>query len=533
MKSKKMWILLAVVIALVGAGFFFRDSLAALTGQRTAARSQAADQAESTVTIRPATDSAQVSAAGNIALTSQQAVVLQADGIITQVPVKPGDEVAAGDLLVALDTIDLERAVQQAELDLAAKQAELDKLVEPAAPAEVVAARASLASAQEKLAELQAGPRAAQLAAAEAALTAAQASYQDLMAGKSQAELTQLAADTHKAYITLQQAQEAYNKIAYRGDIGSTQQAMDLQTATIDYDTAKAAYEQATAPPTQADVQAALKAIKDAQSQLDSLQTTKADVAAAKADEANAEATLAGLLAGPTDADRRAAEVAVKQSQLSLDEANAKLAQAKLLAPTAGTVITVDVEVGQQATAGLSAMTMADLTALELTINVAEVDIPKIEIGQPTQITIDALPDRTFSGVVSRIAPSSASDSGVVNDPVTIRLHNLDLGGVRPGMTAVATIANKTGEAAAWLVPTNALHEFEGKTTVTVVHNEQRTQVEVTKGTSQGEWTEVRSPDLKASDQVVGKVSSFLDQQNNSGGGFRGPFGPPPGNNNR
>lgn len=526
MKSKKIWLIIALLIALAGVGFYYRNLLLGLINRQSTAQAQTTNQAESTVTIRPATDSAQVSAAGNIALASQQVVVLQADGIITQVPVKAGDEVAAGDLLVALDTVDLEQAVLQAELDLAASQAALDQLIQPASAADVAAAQASLASAQEKLAQLQAGPKAAELAAAQAALTAAQAGYQDLTAGQSQAELTQLAAEMHKAYITLQQAQEAYNQIAYRGDIGQTQQAMDLQTATIDYDTAKAAYEQATAPPTQGDVQTALKAIRDAQSQLESLQTTKADLAAAKAEVASAEATLAGLLDGPTEAERRAAEIAVKQAQLTLDEAKQKLLQAKLVAPSVGTVITVGVEVGQQATSGLSAITMADVTALELTINVAEVDIPKVQVGQAAQIAIDALPDRTFSGVVSRIAPASSSNSGVVNYPVTIRLHNLDLAGVRPGMTAVATVANTTTEPG-WLVPTNALQEFEGEITVMVVRNGQRTPVKVTKGASQGEWTEVKSPDLKAGDEVVGQVSSFLDQQNNSGG-FRGPFGPPP-----
>ncbi|MCL4300862.1 MAG: efflux RND transporter periplasmic adaptor subunit [Anaerolineae bacterium] len=526
MTRKKVWLALVLIIVLAGAGFYFRNSLAALIGRQSTARAQTPDQTESTVTVRPATDSAQVSAAGNIALASQQAVVLQAEGIITQVPVKAGDEVASGDLLVAMDTTDLERAVQQAELDLAVKQADLDTLLQPAAPADIASARAGLASAQEGLTELQAGPKAAELAAAEAALTAAQASYQTLMAGKTEAELTQLAAEMHKAYVTLQQAQEAYDKIAFQSNIGSTQQAMDLQNATIDYDTAKAAYEQATAPPTQADVQAALKTVKDAQSQLEALQPTKADLAAAQAAVASAEATLANLTDGPTEAERRAAEIAVKQAQLTLDEAKANLIQANLLAPSAGTVITVGVEVGQQATAGLNAITLADLTALELTINVAEVDIPRVEIGQPAQITVDALPDRTFSGVVSRIAPSSSSEGGVVNYPVTVRLHNLDLAGVRPGMTAVATLANEQAQPG-WLVPTNALQEFEGETTVTVVRNGQRSQVKVTKGTSQGEWTEVQSADLRAGDQVVGKVSSFLDQQNNQGG-FRGPFGPPP-----
>lgn len=527
MKSKRIWLIIVLLIALAGVGYYYRNLLPGLLGRQSTAQAQSTEQAQGTVAIRPATDSAQVSAAGNIALASQQVVVLQVAGIVTQVPVKAGDEVSKGDLLVALDTTNLERAVQQAELDLAAKQAELDKLVQPASTADVSAAQASLVSAQEKLAQSQAGPKAAELAAAQAALAAAQASYQDLNAGQSQAELTQLAAEMHKTYITLQQAQEAYNQIAYRGDVGSTQQAMDLQTATIDYDTARAAYEQATAPPTQGDMQAALKAIRDAQSQLEALQTTKADLAAAQAEVANAEATLAGLLDGPTDAERRAAEVTVKQAQLSLDEAKDNLAQAKLLAPSAGTVVTVSVEVGQQATAGLNALSLADVTALELTINVAEVDIPRVKLGQSAQITIDALPDRAFNGVVSRIAPSSTSEGGVVNYAVTVRLHNLDLAGVRPGMTAVATIANQNAEIG-WLVPTNAIQEYEGETTVTVVRDSQRTQVKIKKGTSQGEWTEVQSSDLKAGDEVVGKVSSFLDQQNNSGGGFRGPFGPPP-----
>src|SRR5512144_1093390 len=140
MTRKKLWMAFVLIVVLAGAGFYFRNSLAALIGRQTTARAQTTDQAESTVTVRPATDSAQVSAAGNIALASQQAVVLQAEGIITQVPVKAGDEVAQGDLLVALDTTDLERAVRQAELDLAAKQADLDNLVQPAAPADVASA---------------------------------------------------------------------------------------------------------------------------------------------------------------------------------------------------------------------------------------------------------------------------------------------------------------------------------------------------------------------------------------------------------
>jgi HlyD family secretion protein len=300
---------------------------------------------------------------------------------------------------------------------------------------------------------------------------------------------------------------------------------MDLQTATIDYDTAKAAYEVATAPASQADLQAALQAIKEAENQLAALTPTAAELATAEAQVAGAEAALATLLNGPSESDLQTAKLNLEQSQVDLAEAQANLAQARLQAPVDGTVLAVNVEVGQQVTSGLSAMTLADFKALELTVNVAEVDIRKVQVGQPAQITLDALPDGIFKGVVSRIAPTSATAEGVVNYPVTIRLDDDNLSGVRPGMTAVATLQGETLKAE-WLVPTSALEEFEGTTTVEVVRDGQRSRVEVARGTPQGEWTVVQSPELRAGDQVVGEVSSFVEEGNNFGGGPRGPFIP-------
>ena len=531
MKKKWIWILV-VGLAILAVAFYFRsDILQRVSGQQDGvvsaaqARSDRPDEANlATTTIRPATDSAQVSAAGNIEVANQLSAVLQVEGIITEVPVEVGDIVSAGDLLVALDTADLERAVQRTELELETSQAQLDKLLEPSEAAEIAAARAKLASAKENLIDIKAGPGLAELAAAEAALAAAREGYQEVLDGQSEAELTQLAVEFRKITLTLQQAQEAYNEIAFRDDIGATQQAMDLQNATIDYEAAKAAYEAATEPASQADLQNALKEIREAESQLESLrnQPSEAELAEAEATVASAEAELAGLLNGPTESELREAELNLEQTRLDLEEAEAQLAKARLRAPAGGTILTVDVEAGQQATSGLIAIALADLTDLELTVNVAEVDISKVREGQSAQITIDALPDRLFSGLVSRIAPASDPESGVVNYPVTIQLDNLNLESVRPGMTAVTTISDETGSPG-WLVPTNALREFEGETTIRVVRNGQPTRVNVEPGTSQGEWTVVQSTDLEAGDEVVGEVSSFLDDEGNSG--FRGPFG--------
>jgi RND family efflux transporter MFP subunit len=474
---KVIWILLAVIL-LAGAGFF----LSSRAIPQSAARSvfpvaQVTPQANFiTIAVRPANEVAKVSAAGNIEVMQKRYVVFEVEGTVASVAVDVGDTVAAGEVLATLDTRDLERAVRQAQLNLAASQAQLDKLQEKANPAELEAAKATLASAEEQ--------------------------YKSLLAGTSEEELAQLRANLSKAEAALKEAQSAYDKVAWRNDVGMTSQAAALQQATADYEAAKAAYEAAMKGP------------------------SVAELASAQAQVASARAQLETLLAGASEAELRAAEISVEQARLNLEEAEARLVQAELRAPITGTVLEVNVGIGQKVGVGTQAFTLADLSALKLTVNVAEVDVPHIQVGQRAEVTIDALPGRTFHGVVDRIAPASTSSQGVVNYPVTIRLTDPDLSDVRPGMTAVATIVNEEANTG-WLVPTSALRQRENGTFVLVLRDGTPTPIQVTPGEPQGEWTLVQSPELKAGDQVVGSVTSFLNRGEASNQ-RPGAFGPMP-----
>ena len=519
MKNKKLWLAVIIAVMLIGSGLTFGSELLGVLQSQAAGITDNAAKAENnplageTTPIRSATGSNQVSAAGNIAVVSDQSAVFQVEGTVTEVMVEVGDRVQAGDVLATLDTADLERAVLQAELNLAANQAQLDKLLEPADPAELVSAQANLTSAQENLLDVQAGPGPTELAAAEANLAAAQQRYQDLLDGPSQAELTQLSADLERLSIDLQQAQWDYDAIAYSDSIGASPQAAALQQATISYEAAQAAYQIAIEPAAAAEVQEALSAIQSATDQLETLraQPTAAELAAAEAQVASAAAQLEALLVGAGEADLRAAEINVEKAQLDLDKARDDLAQATLTAPSDGTILAVGVSVGQNVSSGFSAITLSDLNALELTINVAEVDIRKVQTNQLTEITIDALPDQVIQGQVTEIAPSSEPEQGVVNYPVTVQLTGGQLTQVRPGMTAVATILDEDS-AAAWLVPTTALQEQAGQTTVIVLRSGQPTPIEVQTQGSQGEWTVVQSTELQAGDEAVGSVSTFLSE---------------------
>ena len=86
--------------------------------------------------------------------------------------------------------------------------------------------------------------------------------------------------------------------------------------------------------------------------------------------------------------------------------------------------------------------TIADTSRLQLEISVAESDIPNVSIGQSAEIAVDALPSRSFSGVVTAIAPVSDSSADAVSYPVTIQLTGGEQTGLMIGMNAVAALAN-------------------------------------------------------------------------------------------
>jgi HlyD family secretion protein len=480
-----------------------------------------------TVTIQPADVALDaVSAAGNLALVEEHYVALDVDGVVETLAVAVGDTVTAGDLLLQLDTTDLERALAQAELTAESAQLALNELRTPATAAELAQAEATLKEAQENLADVQAGPSAEEIAAARSSLAAAQSSYSELAAGPSAAELTQLSADLKKAEVALAEAQRAYDQVAWQQNVGMTQQAADLQSATIDHESAQAAYDQATAAADDSELQSAVSSIQNAQVQLDDLlnSPTPAEIASAEAQVAAAEASLSDLQAGASANDLRSAEISLQQALIDLETAHRNLAAATVTVPVAGVVVALDAEEGVRSASGTVVATLADPTQLELAIDVAEADIPNVAVGQAAEVEIDALPGKTFAGTVATISPVATGDSSSVSYPVTVRLTGDELAGVRPGMNAVATLVNDQPVAeGSWMVPTNSIRQDNGAATVIVVRDGQPVPVSVTPGTVQGEWTLVQAPDLQEGDQVIGSLTTSTNEQS----GFFG--GPPPG----
>jgi HlyD family secretion protein len=139
--------------------------------------------------------------------------------------------------------------------------------------------------------------------------------------------------------------------------------------------------------------------------------------------------------------DEAAATVKIKQA--SLNNALVNLGYCKILSPVDGTVISRNVDIGQTVAASLSAPTIFiianDLSKMQIDANVSEADIGSIEDSQNVSFTVDAFPDRKFTGTVKQIRNSPTTVQNVVTYDVVIEVGNPDLK-LRPGMTANASI---------------------------------------------------------------------------------------------
>ena len=388
------------------------------------------------------------SGVGRIELQEKQQVVILVGGIVDEVAVELGDTVKKGDVLVKLNTQELEWAVQQAEMNLESARLSLAKLNETVEATDIAQAEANFLSAKENLAVVQSGPTEEQLGAAENNSAAAWASYEELKAGPTQQQLTQANATLRKAEIALQEAQRAYDKIAWMPEAGTTSESAALQEATLSYESAKAAYDEIVQPAKPSALQSALANAQSAQDALNELKKkpTPAELADAKAGVASAEANLAKLKKGPNANDLRQAEIGVEQSLIALEQARLNLENAQVVAPIDGTVLAVNVEPGISISGGSVVATLADTSKLKLTVNVEQKEIRHIQVGQTAAVSVYALPDRTFTGVVDLIIPVSDTSTGLVNYPVTLSLTDDELAGLLPGMTAT-TIFTATAQA--------------------------------------------------------------------------------------
>ncbi|RLC90925.1 MAG: hypothetical protein DRI79_04220 [Chloroflexi bacterium] len=355
-----------------------------------------------------------ISATGEVVPAAWATLSAQTGGTVMEVLVEPGDEVAAGDPLVRLDPTDAQLAVQQAEAALEAAQAQLALLKAGPRPEEITAAEA-------------------QLEAAEAALAQAAAQRDQIESGATEAEIAAARAQVAAAQAEQLAAREAHDQTMKCYDVGGKEVCPALGPLEE-----QARYR----------LHAAEEALAAAQVQLDALiaaaddqvRAAEAAVWAASAQRDAAQAQLDLLKAGATAEEIAVAEASVAQAEAALEAARVALERCEIHAPFAGTVGMVYVRTGELVAPGQPLITLGDLTTLRVeTTDLDEIDVARVAVGQRASITFDVLPERVFTGHVTRISPMADPGAGGVNYTVVIVLDETDPA-IRWGMTAFVDI---------------------------------------------------------------------------------------------
>ena len=214
------------------------------------------------------------------------------------------------------------------------------------------------------------------------------------------------------------------------------------------------------------------------------------------------------------------ARASLRQIQDSLAEIESRLRDAVIRAPLSGVVIGRHFREGELITAvsyygaGAPIVTIGDLSTMLVKVDLNEVDVDKVQLGQSVEIKADALPDRTYEGRVTRISPASIpreGESGIVRFPVEVTIGG-SADGLKPGMTADVEIFCQRADDVLW-VPNDALfekEEEEGKWWVAVVTGQEKGKPvtedrEVTKGLANDARTEIRSGLEEGEEVQLGK----------------------------
>jgi HlyD family secretion protein len=150
---------------------------------------------------------------------------------------------------------------------------------------------------------------------------------------------------------------------------------------------------------------------------------------------------------------------------------NATSQRARVTSPMDGVVIKKGVELGDTITSGVSSFnagtvvfTMADLKSLIIRVNLNEVDIAKVQVGLPVRVTLDAYPQKTFTGKVRFVAPAAKLAEKIKVFEVEVALDELTEA-FRTGMSANVEILGER-RAKALSLPLEALHRKDGQTLV-------------------------------------------------------------------
>lgn len=335
---------------------------------------------------------ADVSALGTVDAATVVTLYFRTSGTVNDVYVQLGDTIQEGEVLADLVTTEAWNTYNTAVLNLEKAQLALDALYEPPSEEDLRIAKANVASAQ-------ASYSSSANATSSAEIEAAQLKYQRALQNLEGLQTARAHMDGTDEQIALQEAK--IGEASFNAEIARLQ-LEDLQT------------------PDNASLWQASTNIQKQQLQLDK------------------------LLAGPTQAEIDSAQIAVRNAQANVEDAQTNLRYMQLVAPLSGTVTAINIS--DRDTVGLTtaAVEISDLSHLRITVPINELDIAKVNEGAKATITIDAISGLELTGSVENVGwLSSTSSDGIVTYAVQVTFETQDER-VRIGMSGEVMIETES-----------------------------------------------------------------------------------------
>lgn len=408
------------------------------------------------VTVRTTVTEETLGATGRVRGEKSVELGLDIAGVVRRVYVRNGDFVRAGQILLSLDTSELDAGVDAARAAVSTARAELARASRPPLASEVSRARAELeqarsvgdarvAGAQARLDDLQSGARSQEIAEAQAEL-----SRQKALLGKAEADLRRterLVKQGAVAQATLEDA---------RTQVETARAAVTAQEQRVSI------LKSGSRPSQIAEARAALQEARASR-----------DTAVRAAREA-----LNTILSTPRPEDVNAARARLDQAQAELRRALDLRSKCELRAPFDGVVADMPVEQGQSVSPGQKLVVFQEISKPIVEVETDESNLKLLRVGQRAIVSADAYPGRTFEAVLYDLGSRVDADRGTV----TVKLRPLSRPDwLRPDLTVDVNIVTNT-RARRIVLPADAITRHEGRSVVYVIRDGKAVPVSVTPG---------------------------------------------------
>jgi len=448
--NRKYW-LIAGLVLLVAVGLLIWINQSRAAGSTTYQTSVAA----------LGTLTADVGATGTIRAAHSAVLVWNTTGRVGTVNANIGTKVRTDQVMAALATDSVPNGILLAKANLISARLDLDNLLN---------SNNTIAVAMQNLGN------------AKQAVKDAQDAYDYLTTLRYSVELAKDLAD--QADVAINQVNRLeffykYFKYFHRPDGSNDKDRMIIQLTTARQNVTDLAirYNWFTSKPSPIEVEKYLAALN-----------------LAKAKQADAQRELDRVKKGNNADDITAAKAKVAAAQATFN-------QSLVIAPFNGTVTQALPQVGDRVSSGQTAFRVDDLSQLMVDLEISEVDINTVALGQPVTISLDAIPNKIYKGVVSKVNQSALAGQSGVNFTVSVTLTDPDKL-VKPGMTAAVTITTKQ-VANALLVPNRAVRTLGDQHVVYVLKDKQPVPVNIRLGAAANANSQVVGGDLKVGDLII------------------------------